>query len=58
MFDFTESYEDYIRISDNSKELIELIFRKFGNYSSHDLAPLINEIVSKIFIRQQKNFKK
>lgn len=35
-------------ISDCSKELIELIFRKFGNYSINDLAPMIDEIVLKL----------
>lgn len=55
MFAFNKDYEDYIKISDDSKELLELIFRKFGNYSSRDLAPLINDIVSKIPIKKRYN---
>lgn len=48
----SEAFKDDIQkklvISDCSKELIELIFRKFGNYSINDLAPMIDEIVLKL----------
>lgn len=45
-------YDARYDISDDSKQLLELIFRKFGNYSINDLAPMINEIVLKLPIRK------
>lgn len=43
-----KSIECEFEISEEAKQLIELIFRKFGNYSISELAPTINEIVSGI----------
>ena len=45
---FKTDIQKKLVISDYSKELLELIFRKFGNYSINDLAQLIDSIVTKL----------
>lgn len=46
------NYEKQLYISDDSKKLLELIFRKFGNYPFDELATQINQIVNNILIRK------
>lgn len=50
---FNINYEKQLCISEDSKKLLELIFRKFGNYPYSDLAIQINEIVNNIPIRKK-----
>lgn len=45
---FKTDIQKRLVISDYSKKLLELIFRKFGNYSINDLGPLIDCIVLKL----------
>lgn len=44
-----------LKISENTKELLEMIFRKFGNYTINDLANMIDEIIIKIPITTNNN---
>ena len=46
-----------LEISEESRNLLELIFRKFGNYSTQELGPIIDEIVSKLPIEKIKEHK-
>lgn len=50
--DYKKTYEEQLCISEESKELIELIFRKFGNYPYSKLAKQINQIVNNIPIEK------
>jgi len=46
------NYEKQLYISDDSKKILELIFRKFGNYPFDELVAQINQIVNNILIRK------
>lgn len=56
---FNSDYDIHrkLNISQESRDLLELIFRKFGNYSTQELGPIIDEIVSKLPIEKVKEYK-
>jgi len=52
--DFGEDIDKEMRISQESRDLLELIFRKFGNYSTQELGHIIDEVVIKLPFQELK----